>query len=70
MSTAEGDGDMAIMWEEKQLPKQEEANAMYDRIPMVKVNGKLYYDTGQESAVGGRCGNMDETIKQKEDVVK
>ena len=47
---------------EGQLPKQEEADAMYDRIPMVRVNGKLYYDTGRESAISGRCGNMDGEI--------
>lgn len=47
---------------DEQLAKQEEADAMWDRIPMVRVNGKLYYDTGRESAVNGRCGNMDGEI--------
>ncbi len=37
-------------------------NKMWDRIPMVRVNGKLYYDTGRESMVSGRCGNMDGEI--------
>lgn len=44
------------------LLEQEEADAMWDRIPMVRVNGKLYYDTGRESTVNGRCGNMDGEI--------
>ena len=40
----------------------DEANTMWDRIPMVRVNGKLYYDTGKESTISGRCGNMDGEI--------
>lgn len=40
----------------------EQADAMWDRIPMVRINGKLYYDTGKESTVSGRCGNMDGEI--------
>ena len=42
--------------------EQTEANAMWDRIPMVRVNGKLYYDTGRESTIMGHCGNMDGEI--------
>ncbi|WP_087065835.1 hypothetical protein [Intestinibacillus massiliensis] len=34
----------------------------YDRIPMVMVDGKLYYDTGRESTADGRCGVMDGEI--------
>lgn len=34
----------------------------YDKIPMVMVNGKLYYDTGKESTITRRCGNMDGEI--------
>lgn len=41
---------------------QAETNTMWDRIPMVMVNDKLYYDTGKESTVSGRCGNMDGEI--------
>lgn len=44
------------------LLEQTEADAMWDRIPMVRVNNKLYYDTGRESTVSGRCGNMDGEI--------
>lgn len=36
---------------------------LYDRIPMVMVDGKLYYDTGRESTLDGRCGTMDGEIK-------
>lgn len=35
---------------------------MRDRIPVVRVNNKFYYDTGRESIVSGRCGNMDGEI--------
>lgn len=48
--------------DEEQLPEPEEDDVMYDKIPMVRVNGKLYYDTGKESTVEGRCGNMDGEI--------
>lgn len=41
---------------------QAETDTMWDKIPMVRVNGKLYYDTGKESSVSGRCGNMDGEI--------
>ena len=30
-----------------------------DRIPMVMAGGAMYYDTGRESTVTGRCGVMD-----------
>lgn len=33
-----------------------------DRIPMVMVDGLLYYDTGIESTLEGRCGMMDGEI--------
>ncbi len=33
-----------------------------DRIPMVMVDGLLYYDTGKESTLEGRCGMMDGEI--------
>ncbi len=35
---------------------------MWDRIPMVMVNGELYLDTGRESDIDGRCGVMDGKI--------
>ena len=44
------------------LLEQANADAMRDRILMVRVNGKLYCDTGRESTVSGRCGNMDGEI--------
>ena len=48
--------------DEELMLKQEEADVMYDRIPMVRVDGKLYYDTGKESTINWRCGNMDGEI--------
>lgn len=33
-----------------------------DLIPMLMVDGKLYYDTGKESDIIGRCGVMDGEI--------
>lgn len=44
------------------LVEQAKTDTMWDRIPMVRVNGKLYYDTGRESTVSGRCGTMDGEI--------
>lgn len=38
-----------------------------DRIPMVMVDGKLYYDTGRESTIDGRCGTMDGEISSTVD---
>jgi len=38
------------------------AGALHDRIPMVMVKGRLYYDTGKESAASLRCGVMDGKI--------
>ncbi len=52
--------DMLIL--DEQLTEQPGTNKMWDRIPMVRVNGKLYYDTGRESTISGRCGNMDGEI--------
>ena len=47
---------------DEQLAEQAETSKMWDRIPLVRVNGKLYYDTGRESIISGRCGNMDGEI--------
>ena len=44
------------------LIEQAETDVMWDRIPMVRINDKLYYDTGKESTAEGRCGNMDGQI--------
>ena len=44
------------------LIEQAKADSMWDKIPMVRVKDKLYYDTGRESTVEGRCGNMDGQI--------
>lgn len=42
------------------IPAKE--TAKWDKIPMVMVDGKLYYDTGKESSIDGRCGVMDGEI--------
>ncbi|WFA09300.1 DUF3221 domain-containing protein [Tissierella sp. Yu-01] len=34
----------------------------WDRIPMIMINGVLYYDTGNESDIEARCGVMDGEI--------
>lgn len=39
-----------------------EEDTAWDKIPMVRINGKLYYDTGKESTVDLRCGMMDGEI--------
>ncbi len=38
--------------------EQTEANAMWDRIPMVRIDGKLYYDTGRESIMDARMSAL------------
>ena len=45
-------------------PEAEEPaeSELSDRIPMVMVNGALYYDTGEESTLDGRCGTYDGEI--------
>ncbi len=37
-------------------------NELADLIPMVKIKGELYLDTGRESDINGRCGVMDGEI--------
>ena len=41
---------------------ESEKEVLNDRIPMVMADGAMYYDTGRESAVTGRCGVMDGEI--------
>ena len=43
-------------------PVQSSTEIPGDRIPMVMVDGLLYYDTGKESTLEGRCGMMDGEI--------
>ena len=52
--------DMLIL--DEQSAEQAGTNKMWDRIPMVRIDGKLYYDTGRESIMDARCGNMDGEI--------
>lgn len=42
--------------------KQNAQTELSDLIPMVKVKGRLYLDTGKESDITGRCGVMDGQI--------
>ena len=44
------------------LVEQTASDMLWDRIPMVMIDGRLYYDTGRESTIIGRCGNMDGEI--------
>ena len=43
-------------------PADRSAEEPSDLIPMVMVNGTLYFDTGRESTVIARCGMMDGAI--------
>lgn len=38
-----------------------------DRIPMIMVDGTLYYDTGRESTLQHTCGTMDGEVTSKVD---
>lgn len=44
-----------------------DSSELWDRIPMVMVNGELYLDTGKESTVMARCGMMDGEITSQVD---
>lgn len=35
-----------------------------DNVRMLRIDGALYYETGEESEVDARCGNMDGTFKK------
>ena len=47
---------------ENNISEQNSTGLQWDIIPMVMVNNKLYYDTGKESTLDGRCGVMDGKI--------
>ena len=66
--SVERDGAAADCGNQKQigvlldaLPESGEP-VLNDRIPMVMADGAMYYDTGRESTVTGRCGVMDGEI--------
>ena len=44
------------------VASQEQESLQWDRIPMVMVDGALYYDTGKESPQEPRCGMADGEI--------
>ena len=56
---------------EDELPvlttKNDAESSDWDKIPMVMVDGRLYYDTGEESNVDARCGVMDGEITSSVD---
>ena len=41
-----------------------------ERTRIIRVNGKLYYDTEKESTITARCGNMDGKITTNVDISK
>ena len=47
--------DISEYWESEAKHDNSEES---DVVPAVMVNGALYFSTGQESTVSGRCGNM------------
>lgn len=57
--------------EEEELPilmtESNPDSSEWDKIPMVMVDGKLYYDTGEESNMDARCGVMDGEITSSVD---
>ena len=60
------DGNNTALSEHKtdgeNISEQDPEALGWDKIPMVMVDGKLYYDTGEESTVDGRCGVTDGEI--------
>ena len=61
------DGNWYQIEASETMPIEREEAPVDDRIPMVMVNGKLYYDTGKESTIEGRCGTMDGEITSSVD---
>lgn len=47
--------------------KDQEEETVYDRRPMVMVDGRIYLDTGKESYETARCGVMDGEITSEVD---
>jgi len=60
-------GTIAVSEIETTEPEQVSTEIPGDRIPMVMVDGVLYYDTGRESTMEGRCGMMDGEITSSVD---
>lgn len=44
------------------IQEQNRSAELYDLIPMVRIDVRLYLDTGKESDITGRCGVMDGQI--------
>lgn len=60
-AVAASEDELPILPEKRNSDGDSDA-LQWDRIPMVMVNGELYYDTGKESSRDGRCGVMDGKI--------
>ncbi len=60
---ASSDSGAGIAVQEKSgAPDGQEESALIENIGLIMIDGKLYYNTGEESAVDGRCGVMDGEI--------
>lgn len=51
--------DVTLVEEKVIETKETESNTV---VSLIRVNGELYYDTGRESTISGRCGVMDGEI--------
>ncbi len=56
------EGSIDYQYIKNLIQNQNVRTELSDLIPMVRVNGKLYLDTGKESNIGARCGVMDGKI--------
>ena len=56
------DGGVTDFISRYNVDPREESVELWDRIPMVMVDGQLYLTTGYESTLEGRCGVMDGEI--------
>ena len=52
----------AVASEILEVDEDSKAETKWARLPMVMVDGVLYYDAGRLSTVSARCGNMDGEI--------
>ncbi len=56
------DGEWYFVSNPKEPPFENGDKEKYAKTPMIMVNGKLYYGTGRENTIEGRCGTMDGEI--------
>ena len=55
----EHEQELALASEIFEVNEKGETETKWARLPMVMVDGVLYYDAGRLSTVSARCGNMD-----------